>query len=236
MIKRGEVFSVRFYAPENTPLLHASRKIEAFKVVRELITRELEAMEHGLIQLLHEAQPELKTRAPLDIRFSVLTERISPHGGERTLCTTDYRYHRNGNAVKAGSTVYPLTGKGTSPAAWAFMNNASCVVHGLPEWHSTDEDSKKRYYAAFTENRPYDPLPRESVDGFGRHARAFLTFPFALMKVGEETQPHPDGVICIDILQALDGFLDKHLVNFADLLGEKFSQRLSTLWRLRGAL
>ncbi|WP_438481018.1 adenylate/guanylate cyclase domain-containing protein [Oleiharenicola lentus] len=233
VIKRGELLSLRFYAPQGSGLNSASKKIESFRVVRELITRQLDAMEKALIDLLHFAQPELR-QTPLDIRISVLNERrLNPFAS--ALCTTDYRHHAGGNGIKAG-TAYPLTEKGTGPVGSAYAQNTICVVHNLPEWLTNDSHSKEAYYRLYTENRPYDALGREQVDGFGRHARAFLTFPFSLMKADPAKKLYPDGAICIDIMQPLQGFTREQLEIFTGQLQSKYSDALAQLWRLRGQL
>lgn len=234
VIKRGEVFSLRFYAPVGGGLHSASKKIESFHVVRSLITRQLVAMEAALIGLLYEAQPALK-ETPLDIRISVLTERLHDHVG-RALCTTDYRHHARDHAIKASNTAYPMTDKGSSPAGHAYQTNSVCVIYGLPEWLSTQPATQDEYHRQFVTNRPYSPLNRDIVNGFSRHARAYHSFPFSLMKADPANGQYPDGVICIDILQPLEGFTEEQLTAFTKQLQTKYSDALALLWRLRGQL
>lgn len=235
IIKRGEVFNLRFYSPPHRTLPHASKKIESFKVVRTLIDRQLAAMDGALKDLLHTAQSALKD-VPLDVRISVLTERTPEHGGERALCTTDYRHHANGYAIRASNTVYPLANGGTSPAAHAYAANTVCVAHQLPEWLIAVPATQDAYYTAFTADRPYRALGRDIVDGFGRHARTYLAFPFSLVPADPAQDINPDGVICIDLMQPLDGFEAEQLRQFTEALREKFSEPLAQLWRLRGQL
>jgi hypothetical protein len=152
---------------------------------------------------------------------------LKPPRGPRSLCVTEYRYHREPIWCRKPGTEYIVDGsqQGEGPLAKAFVNGVD-VLHKL----SKDKET-------YISEMALVGIDRTKVNKMNRRARAYLAFSFGLPYVQDpinHTQEHePDGVVCIDLEDGLEDYHTDKLRIHALELQFYFNTTLSTLWRLR---
>lgn len=219
---------IRVYNSLRVEEVRVPERLALLSDAEQQLWRVLEEVDDILIELLQEEDDSLEWNK-IRPRISIFAP--DPSEKKSVLVATEFRYIREPDpsykSIGRGDTVYKLEGRGQGPTGRAFCLRSPQVLHNLPDFAQSSEqyiDILKRDWN----------LSEDVVKSFGRHARAFVTFPFMLSEDRE-----PEGVICIDTLYCLrfDSLTEEEskliLQGIAESLMATYSLLIAALWRLR---
>lgn len=218
IVKHGETLKLRLHRPGNRVNRPWPRKIRGMQDAQRQLGQQLELIRIGFEEYLELLCNSLDLG--LDVRVSIFAR--GNHKDAGFLLPTQFRHHLKDHGVGEGSTRYSIKNHGSGAAGRAFVGHSPVQLIHLPD----PRRQLKRYIAELAGVG----LDRKTVRGFYRKARAFIAFPFGM------DARHPDGVVCIDVLEPLAQLSAKDVTEVARFLQSHFSVTLSSLWRLRGQI
>ncbi|MDV3353222.1 caspase family protein [Leptothoe sp. LEGE 181152] len=201
------------------------RALRVIDIVRQQLEEVLSEIDDVFLELLQSNNPKL-TWETVRPRISIW---VPDFQDKNALRSTKYRYLKrldpddfNGLHKKPSSTKYRLEGQGQGPPGRCFKSLPlkPIVTHRLADYKQNPEE--------YIEGLQDFDLPRQTIESLGRHARAFITFPFMLADDGQ-----PGGVVCIDTLSSLEEIDESDLKDIADDLMDFYGSFVATLWELR---
>jgi hypothetical protein len=180
---------------------------------------------------------QLVSRTPSKFDISKIKQRLSifaPNHDMSYLVCSEFRRScgRNGNQRNTGkkktnklnergSTRYAIDPKRPiGPLGVAYSRKKSIAVNSLPDYQLDPEAYERRL-----KTKPFF-LDSKTISNFGRHARSFLSIPFAF-------SDQVDFVICIDCEAPLDNISKKELEEIGRWILVAYELRMASLWRLR---
>lgn len=218
VVKHGESLELRFYRPGKRVNRPWPKKIRGMRDAQHQLKQQLALIRSGFIYYAQALNVALAEES-LDVRVSLFAPDAQAGA---VLAPTQFRYHPQDHGANMGTTSYSIAATGTGPAGRAFATHAPSIWIQLPD----PKRSLRSYAAALAPSG----LSKADVKKFYRKARAFIAFPFGM------DRRHPDGAVCVDIMEPLEQLSPAQVREIADFLYDRFAVTLSALWRLRGQL
>jgi len=219
-VKHGVSIRIRFLRDSarkgvRTDVPTSLRRLESVDTaIRDTLVR----MEAEFVAGLRELDSSL-TQELVSARLSIFGALYVKN--ELLLVPSDYRYHYSKQNTNRGESVYRTKDSGEGSPGIAFVSRKVFVCHRL-----CDPRQNLNRYARQVESRMN--VKTSTVKRvWSRRSRAFCGMPFGL------APDTPDGVLCVDMSDPLEGIHKRDLVRLVQQLQTSHGRVLSALWRLR---